>query len=114
MKLKQVVEVLELKVCVGGEGLDKEVEGGYVSDLLSDVIANSQRGDIWITLQVHQNIVAISVLKELAGIIVIGGKEPTEETLSKAKEEKVVIITSRLSAFELCGRLYELGLRGRG
>lgn len=114
MKLKNIVEVLGLEVKVQGEGLECEVEGGYVSDLLSDVIAHSQKGDLWVTLQVHQNIVAVAVLKELAGIVVIGGKEPTEETLDKARKEKVVILTSSLSAFELVGRLYEIGLRGKG
>jgi hypothetical protein len=113
MELKIVVESLGLTVKVGEEGLDREVKGVYVSDLLSDVIANSQTGDLWITLQVHQNIVAVAVLKELTGIVVINGKEPTKDTIEKAINEKVVILTSNLPAFELAGRLYELGLRGR-
>ena len=114
MKLKKVVEMLELTVKSAEESLEKEVEGGYVSDLLSDVIANSKKGDVWITLQIHQNIVAVAVLKELAGIVVIGGKEPAEETLKKAEEEKVTVLTTSLSGFEVIGRLYALGLRGRG
>jgi len=114
INLNKIVETLGLVVKVGGKKLDREVRGGYASDLLSDVIAHGQTGDIWITLQVHQNIVAVAVLKELAGIVLIGGKEPTEETLEKARKKNVVVLTSPLSAFELSGRLYELGLRGRG
>ncbi len=113
MKLKKLVDQLSLVVKVGGQGLEKEVEGGYVSDLLSDVMANSQKGDLWITLQVHVNIVAVAVLKELAGIVIIGGKEPEEETLQKAEDENIVILTGSCSAFEVAGRLYQLGLRGR-
>ncbi len=29
--------------------------GGYVSDLLSDVMAHAQDGDVWITMQRHVN-----------------------------------------------------------
>jgi hypothetical protein len=35
------------------ESMDRTVEGGYVSDLLSDVIAGAKEGDLWLTLQVH-------------------------------------------------------------
>lgn len=112
MELKRIVESLGLTVNAGEDRLDGEVNGGYVSDLLSDVIAHSQKGDLWITLQVHQNIVAVAILKELAGIVVIGGKEPIEDTLKKAEEEHVPILTSSLPAFEIIGRLYEMGVRG--
>lgn len=113
MELKKIVESLGLEVKAGSEGLHREVEGGYVSDLLSDVIANSKRGDLWLTLQVHKNIVAVATLKESAGIVVIGGKTPAEETVKKAEEEGIVLLTSSLPAFELAGRLYELGVHGR-
>ena len=114
MKLRKIVETLELTVVAGEEGLENEVGGGYVSDLLSDVIAHSQKGDLWITLQVHQNTVAVAVLKELAGIVLISSKKPAEDTLKKAIEENVTLLTTTLPAFEVAGRLYALGLRGKG
>lgn len=112
MNLTEVIETLKLDTVVKGKGLRQEISGGYVSDLLSDVIANSKKGNLWITLQIHQNIVAVATLKELAGIIIIGGKEPTEDTIKKAKGEYVTILKSKLSAFELSGKLYELGIHG--
>ena len=113
MKLKEIVDQLNMVVEVGGKGLDREVEGGYMSDLLSDVIAHGQKGYLWVTLQVHPNIVAVAVLKDLIGIVIIGGKKPAEETLKKAQDENIVILTSSDSAFEIAGRLFQLGLRGR-
>ena len=110
MKLKDIIDKLDLKVEGWGDGLDKDVTGGYTSDLLSDVIANSKKGDLWVTLQIHQNIVAVATLKELSGIVIIGSKEPSLDTLAKAKDEGIPVITSPLTAFELSGRLYALGL----
>ncbi len=112
MKLTDLLERLGLEVRSARGGLDKELSGGYASDLLSDVLAHSDAGNVWITLQTHQNIVAVASLKDLAGIILVGGREPQEDTLEKAKSEGVPILVSRLPAFELVGRLYELGLRG--
>jgi hypothetical protein len=113
MKLKNVIEKLNLEVKTGQEGLDADVTGGYVSDLLSDVIANSRKGDLWITLQIHQNIVAVATLKELAGIILINGKIPADETVSKAEGEGVPILVSPLPAYEIVCQLYELGISGK-
>jgi len=108
MKLKEIIEKLQLKVLTGQNKLDVEVTGGYTSDLLSDVIANSKEGNLWITLQIHQNIIAVAKLKDLAGIIIVNNREPDEETLGKSKEENVPILCSEGMAFEVSGKLYEL------
>ena len=70
MTLGEVAESLELTVLTGKDRVDEIVQGGYVSDLLSDVIAGSQEGDLWMTLQLHQNIVAVAFLNNLAGIVI--------------------------------------------
>jgi len=108
MKLKEIIEKLQLKVLAGQDKLDVEVTGGYTSDLLSDVIANSKEGNLWITLQTHQNIIAVAKLKDLAGIIIVNNREPDEDTLGKAKEENVSLLGSEKTAFEVSGKLYEL------
>ena len=112
MKLKEIIEKLHLSARCGEDRLDQQVSGGYASDLLSDVIANSKAGNVWVTMQVHVNIVAVAVLKDLAGIIIVQGRQPAEETLRKAREEGVAIIVSDLPAFETIGRVHSL-LEGR-
>lgn len=112
MKLKEVAENLEMKVETAQESVDREVTGGYVSDLLSDVIANSKAGDVWITLQVHPNIIAVASLKDLAGIVIVQGRKPEKETIEKAQSENIPILVSNLQAFEIVGRLYQMGISG--
>ena len=112
MNLKEIVDKLALKVAAAGDKLDHEVTGGYASDLLSDVMANSREGDIWVTLQVHPNIIAVATLKDLAGVVIVQGKKPEEQTVEKAKQEGVPLLVSELQAFEIVGRLYNLGISG--
>ena len=112
MKLKEIAEKLDLEVKVAVDNLGVEVSSGYVSDLLSDVLANSKENDLWITLQIHPNIVAIASMKGLSGIVIINGREPEEDTVKKAEEENISIMVSKMTAFELSGKLYALSFSG--
>ncbi len=112
MNLKKLVEELDMDVKTGVNNIDVEVTGGYSSDLLSDVIGNAGEGNIWVTLQTHQNIVAVAVMKSLAAIVLINGREPDEETKKKAEVENLPIISSKFSTFELVGKLYQMGVMG--
>lgn len=112
MTLSDLAARLDLKVYTPGIPLERPVHGGYASDLLSDVIGHGRKDDLWVTMQVHPNIIAVAVLKELAGIVLVNGREPAAETLQKAETEGVPVLGTRLSAFELVGRLYGLGVKG--
>lgn len=111
MNLDQIIRELALTVANSDTGIDREVTGGYVSDLLSDVIGNAREGHVWITQQVHVNTIAVASLKGLAAIIVANGRRPEEATLTRAAAEGVPVMLSPLPAFEIAGRLYALGLR---
>lgn len=108
MDLESVIKVLNLKIRSGEDKLKTEVRGGYTGDLLSDVMGNSKEGDLWITRQVHQNIVAVASLKDLAGIVLVQDSEPAKDTLEKAMKEGIPILVSELAAFEVSARIFNL------
>jgi hypothetical protein len=110
MLLREIKEELHLTVRSGDEDLDRVVTGGYAGDQLSDVIAHGKSGNVWVTMQVHVNIVAVAVLKELAGIIIVQGRQPADEVLRIAAEKKVPILASNSSAYETVVKLAGLGL----
>jgi predicted transcriptional regulator len=106
MLVKEVAEKLGLKILAAGN--DQEVLGGYVSDLLSDVIANAEEGCLWITVQRHLNVVAVAQLKKLAGIILSRGIEPEAAVLARAEQEGVFVLTTAEDSFTIAGKLYAL------
>ncbi|MDR0363901.1 MAG: serine kinase [Bacteroidales bacterium] len=108
MKVRDIQEKLQLQLFSGGSGLDNEITGGYVSDLLSDVMGNSDSGEAWVTLQTHKNIMAIASLKELSCIIIVKGFKPEQETIDKSDEDGIPILGSDKSTFEISGELYQL------
>jgi hypothetical protein len=112
MTLDDIVRELKMDVKSARHDLSQQVGGGYASDLLSDVMAHAEKDDLWVTLQVHPNIVAVAVVKELAGIVLVAGRQPEEQTVARAEQEGVAILATELPTFEVVGRLYQLGLRG--
>jgi hypothetical protein len=113
-KLKDIITELNLKVLSVGDNLDIEVTSGCCCDLLSWVMANGKKNDIWITVQTHVNIVAVASLLELSGIIISSGLTVDEKTIEKAKDEGVTLLSSSMSAFQLAGILYNIGIKSEG
>jgi hypothetical protein len=108
VNIETLVKKLNLKVRSAEGNLKNNISGGYTGDLLSDVMANSHEGDIWITRQVHQNIVAVASLKDHVGIILVNSCEPAPNTLEKAVKENIPIMVSEMSAFELTGTIFNM------
>ena len=108
MTVKELAQTLGLTIFTGEEGLEKEIEGGYTSDLLSDVMGYADAGYVWITLQTHKNVMAVASLKELAAVILVKGFAPDEDTAELARQEQISILGTTEQAFELSGRLYRL------
>lgn len=106
MKVSELVEKLGLKVFSGNTGMENEISGGYVSDLLSDVMGFARENQVWITLQTHRNVMAIASLKDLAAVILVKGLQPAEDTLQHSIEEGIPLLGTEMETFEIAGKLY--------
>lgn len=109
MKLSEIVEKLELEVLSSIENI--EVEGVFISDMLSDVMSNANPGDLWLTVQTHKNVISATNLVDLSAILITHGKNVPEETIELAKRFNVTILRSQLSTFDLVFKLVETGLK---
>ena len=72
MKLQEIADKLELEKLT--PVFDKDVTGVYISDMVSDVIANAKPGNLLVTVQVHANALAAANLVDICGIILAQGK----------------------------------------
>jgi hypothetical protein len=111
MNLQQIINKLDLKVLTDKKDFSTiNPVAGYTSDLLSCVMAGASHGSIWITLQAHINIVAVAALLEVNAVIITEGAIPDENTIKKANEENIILLSTSKNSFNICGRLWELGL----
>ena len=109
MKVKKIVNELDLEIIVEGD-LTREVEGGYCCDLLSNVMARAEKNDIWLTLQGHQNIIAVASLADVSAILIVEDFDVEPATIEKAESEGINILRSSATAYQLSGQLFKLGV----
>jgi hypothetical protein len=113
MTLQQLVADLELENLAPEVTLAaRDVTAGYVSDLLSDVLANAPESGVLVTVQVHLNVIAVAVHAGLAAVIFAADRRPDDSVRAKAIEERIALFVSPRSAFDIVGRMYQLGVRG--
>lgn len=101
MKLREMMEKLDLKLVTQDFEEDREVNGCYIGDLLSWVMSRAQSGDAWITVQTNINIVAVAALTDVACIIVPESIEVDAPTVQKANMQDIVILSSDKNSYEL-------------
>ena len=113
------MRVSELQALIGAENLtpeiteDKEITCGYTCDLLSWVMAHGDEGMAWVTVQTHLNVIAVAVLSDMACVVLPEGIRMEAESLQKARDEGMAVLTSPLTAYEICGKLAAEGVPGK-
>ena len=89
----------------------RDVNGVFVSDMISDVMAGAKSGNIWLTVQTHKSIVPAANLVDVSAIIITSGKDVPQETIDLASKYNIAILSTELPTFDIVGKLYGLGLK---
>ncbi|ERJ11097.1 DRTGG domain-containing protein [Haloplasma contractile] len=110
MNVKDLISTGHFKLVSKSERCDRDIKGIYSCDLLSWVMSHANNDDAWITVQAHANIVAVASLLELSCIIVVENASVDEETIEKANEHQVPVLTTSKSAYEVITFLNDMGL----
>ena len=113
MTVGDLMELIEATDMTPETDKSGEVTCGYTCDLLSWVMAHGAAGMAWVTVQTHMNVIAVASLMEMAAVIIPEGIEMEAPSLEKAKDEDIVVLQSRLTAYEICARLAQAGLPGK-
>jgi predicted transcriptional regulator len=112
MLFKDLQNNLDAKVLSGNEHMDNLISQGIISDILSDVMVHGRKGSVWVTNQINVNVIAIAFFKGMAGVILPNNLYLDQEASAKAIEKQIPVLSTSLSAFDVVGMLYEMGLRG--
>jgi predicted transcriptional regulator len=91
---------------------DRTIEGVFISDMVSDVMAHAKSGNLWLTIQTHKSIVPAANLVDVAAIVITSSKQVPQETVDLASKYDIAILSTELPTFELVGKLYALGVAG--
>ena len=90
---------------------EASVTSCYISDLLSDVLANAQPGMLWVTIHTHRNVVSVASMKDIAAVLFTCGRKPEEAIIAEAVQAGLLLLSTPLTTYEAAGKLWEAGLR---
>lgn len=110
MKLSEILEASQGRLLTPHTNLNIEVHGGFAGDLMSDVLASIQPESVLITGLSNPQVIRTALIADVRMVIFARGKQPAQETITLAIEERLPIISSNLGLYEICGRLMQNGL----
>jgi len=113
MKIAEIQKLLDAKVLCCEDNLDKEVYSACGCDLMSDVLAFVKDQAVLLTGLVNPQVVRTAVMMDMVCIVFVRSKSPSEDMLSLAKDNGIVVLGTDKRLYEACGMLYSSGLDGK-
>ncbi|MDF2591212.1 MAG: AraC family transcriptional regulator [Clostridia bacterium] len=108
--IKNICEKINATVIAGADEMEKEISGVYICDLLSWVMSHANKGDAWITVMSHANVVAVASLLDLGCVIVPEDIKMDEDAIKKANEEGIPLLSTSMNSYEIAIALNNMGL----
>ena len=90
---------------------DQEVEGVYISDMVSDIITGAKANGILVTLQTHKSLIAAANLVDVAAIVFVRGKKPAEDVVELASKADIGLFITNVDTWSFATKLNEIGIK---
>ena len=108
MTVREMAQQLSLKPLAGEEGMEKQVTGCYIGDLLSWVMGRAKAGDAWLTVMGNISALAVASLADTACIILTENAWLDEDAKRKADQQGICVLGAEENSYRLAlqiGRL---------
>ncbi|NLX71542.1 MAG: hypothetical protein GX024_11785 [Clostridiales bacterium] len=112
MKVEEIREILNAEVLAGEDMMDLEVFSVCASDLMSDIMSYVKKQTILLTGLTNAHAIRTADMLDVNAIVFVGNKIPMPEIIDMAKERNIIILSTKYTMYEACGKLYSLGLPG--
>lgn len=84
---------------------DRDINGVYVGDFLSRVMGKAPPSCAWLTVMNNVNVAGVATLAEVGAVVLCEGVKPDPLLKRKCEDEKIPLLTTSLTAFDVCLRL---------
>lgn len=114
MKIQEVKDILEAKVWVGEDRLEREVHAACGCDLMSDVLAFAKEKVLLLTGLINPQVIRTAEMLDIKAIVFVRGKDPTEDMIKMATQKNMILLSTNHPLYVACGQLYIKGLTNGG
>ncbi len=110
LSIEELIKILDASVVLDRGWLKDGISCVYASDLMSDILSHSRPNSLLLTGLINSQTVRTAEMVEIVAVCFIHGKLPHAETIELAQQNELPLLTTRLSMFEACGKLYNAGI----
>ncbi|MCU4176025.1 DRTGG domain-containing protein [Carboxylicivirga sp. N1Y90] len=111
MKIREIAEILDARVVCGEESIDRDINCGFASDLMSDVLTLDSEHLALITGLANMQVVRTAEMADVNCIVFVRNKIVSPEMREVAAENDMVLLECKYSMFNTIGMLFQAGLQ---
>lgn len=110
MTVQDISELLNARVLCCDDMLQHPVHTACGSDMMSDVLAYVKPTTLVLTGMVNSHVIRTAEMLEIRCILFVRGKVVTEDLIEHAKQNDLVLLSTPMTLYEACGKLYSKGM----
>ena len=107
MTIGELAEKLGCTLLAGGKGAHREVDGCYIGDFHSWVMARAQMDNVWLTVMGNINTIAVAKLTDVAGVFLCEGSALQEDAANRAELEGIPVFACGKNLYDTAIGVYE-------
>jgi hypothetical protein len=110
MRLRDVLALTQAHFVSANVSPQTEVRAGFAADLMSDALRYDLSSALLVSGLATPQVVRTAEMADVAAILLVRDKIPPPEALDLAEEVGIPFMSTQLTMFETCGRLFAGGL----
>ncbi len=112
MTLAEIGELLQCEVLAGEEDLHIDIHQVVASDGMSEILAFAKSKELMVTGLTNIQSIRTADIAGAAAVVYCRGKRPDKKVIEFAREKRIPVLVTKMVMFDICGLLYNKGLKG--
>jgi predicted transcriptional regulator len=112
MTLRDIKDLLQCEVLTGGDNLQVDVTQVVASDGMSEILAFAKSKELMITGLTNIQSIRTADIAGVSAVIYCRGKLPEKKAIEFARQKRIPVLVTKMVMFDICGILYNKGLKG--
>jgi predicted transcriptional regulator len=112
MTLREIKDLLQCEVLCCEDGLYVDVTQVVASDGMSEILAFAKSKELMITGLTNIQSIRTADIAAVCAVVYCRGKRPEKKVVDFARQKRIPILVTTMVMFDICGILYNKGLKG--
>jgi predicted transcriptional regulator len=112
MTLNEIKDLLQCEALTQGDDLQLDVAQVVASDGMSEILAFAKSRELMITGLTNIQSIRTADIAGVCAVIYCRGKLPDKKVIEFASQRRIPVLATKMGMFDICGMLYDRGLKG--